>query len=107
MLKALMAALAVLVLLSCSSEKKNLLVGEWEEIGTGNSIMKYNSDGTYVYNYDDGTSVSGKWRLDGTTLYTTEKGESLELSEELTTLDEENLVSNVAGMFETKYNRVD
>lgn len=105
MLKSLCAAIVVLVLLSCESEKKDLLIGEWKEVGTGNSIMKYNNDGSYIYNYDDGTTVSGKWRLDGTTLYTTEKGESLELSEELTTLDNENLVSNVAGMFETKYSR--
>lgn len=106
MFKTLMATMAILVLFSCGSDKKDLLVGEWKEVGTGNSIMKYNSDGTYMYNYDDGTKTSGKWRLDGTILYTTEKGESLELSEELTTLDDKTLVSNVAGMFETKYNRV-
>lgn len=106
MFKSLIAAVAILFLLSCGTDNKDLLVGEWKEVGTGNSIIQYNADGTYLYNYDDGTKTSGKWRLDGTVLYTTEKGESLELSEELTTLDETTLVSNVAGMFETKYSRV-
>ena len=106
MFKTLMATLAILVLFACGTDNKELLVGEWKEIGTGNSIVKYKSDGTYLYSYDDGTKTTGKWRLDGTILYTTEKGETLELSEELTTLDENTLVSNVAGMFETKYDRV-
>ncbi len=106
MLKTTIATLAILVLTSCASKNKELLVGKWQEVGTGSSIMNYDSDGTYHYNHDDGTNATGKWRIDGITLYTKEEGETIELSEEVTTLDSEIMVSNVAGMYEVKYARI-
>ncbi|MES2557067.1 MAG: hypothetical protein V4604_13005 [Bacteroidota bacterium] len=107
MYKLLLLALATAFMLnSCGPDSKELIVGKWKEIETGSSVTEYKADGTYFVNYDDGTTEEGKYRVDGVTLYTTEKGESEELSSELTTLDDENMVENVGGMFETKYKRM-
>lgn len=106
MLKTSIVALAILVLSSCSSNNKDLLVGKWQEVGTGSSIMHYNADGTYNYNHNNGTNAKGMWRLDGVTLYTKEQGETIELSEEVIILDSDSMVSTIAGVFETKYARI-
>lgn len=103
--KLIIVITTIFLLTACGSDNKELLVGTWQEIETGSSTVTYNADGTYVSNYDDGTSVSGKWRIDGKKLYIKENGDSEELESTLTTLDEENLVENVADMFETKYTR--
>ncbi|ASS47282.1 MAG: hypothetical protein A3D31_15675 [Candidatus Fluviicola riflensis] len=102
----LVTVVTTLLLFSCGTDNKELIIGKWKEVGTGSSVTEYKADGTYFVTYDDGTTEEGKYRVDGVTLYTTEKGESEELPSELTTLDDENMVENVGGMFETKYKRM-
>lgn len=93
-------------LLSCSKSNEELLVGTWHEIETGESILHYKEDGTYTFNYDNGNSESGKWRIEGSTLYTIVDGSKEELNEELTVLDETKLVVTIGGMFQTTYEKV-
>ena len=102
----LIALVTTFMFTACGPDAKELIVGKWKEVGTGSSVTEYKADGTYFVDYGDGTTEEGKYRVEGTTLYNTIKGETEELSVELTTLDEENRVENVAGMFETKYKRM-
>lgn len=100
------AVVATLMLFSCGADNKELIVGKWKEVGTGSSVSEYKADGTYFVDYGDGTTEEGKYRVEGTKLYNTIKGESEELSVELTTLDDKTMVENVGGMFETKFERI-
>lgn len=104
--KLLLSALVAISLISCSKSNDELLVGTWHEIETGESIIKYSENGTYTFNYDNGNSETGKWRIDGKTLYTTVDGSVEELDEELTVLDDSKLVVTIGGMFQTTYERV-
>jgi len=101
----LMATLVAICVTACSGENKDLLVGTWQEVETGSSIVTYSEDGTFLTNYEDGTLKRGKWRLEGKKLYIKEEGSEEEMESTLTTLDDSNLVENVADMFETKYKR--
>lgn len=93
---------------SCAETKDQLLIGTWEEVETGNSKLVYNADGTFFYDFADGTSDHGTWRFDGSTLYIRGKGRGAqELEEEVTTLNHKEMVSVVAGMFQTKYKRLE
>ena len=94
-----------LLLFACGADNKELLVGTWNEIETGESVSHYNADGTFEFNYDDGKTDKGTWRVEGSTLYTTYEGDEEELSEEISQLDDENLVVIVGNMFQTKYKR--
>ncbi len=107
MYKLLLLTLASAFLLNaCGPDANELIVGKWKEVETGSSVTEYKADGTYFVDYGDGTTEEGKYRVEGVTLYTTEKGETEELSSELTTLDDKTMVENVGGMFETKYERM-
>jgi len=101
----LIAVALIFSVLSCSKSNDELLVGSWHEVETGESIVKYDKNGTYIFKYDNGRSETGKWRIDGKTLYTTEEGADEELSEEISVLDETKLVVTIGGMFQTTYAR--
>lgn len=94
-----------LLLTACGSSKTDLLKGAWNEQETGTSVLHYNEDGTFEHHIDNGEIEKGTWRVDGDLLYTTNEGEEIEYTEKITVLDEENLVLNIADMFETKYKR--
>lgn len=100
-----LSALVALTLFSCSKSNDELLVGTWHEVETGESIVKYSEDGTYSFDYDNGNSETGKWRVEGKTLYTISEGSDEELDEEITVLDESKLVVTIGGMFQTTYER--
>lgn len=102
----LLSAIAVLTLFSCSKSNDELLVGTWHEVETGESIVNYSENGTYSFDYDNGNSEIGKWRIEGKTLYTIAEGSDEELDEELTVLDDTKLVVTIGGMFQTTYERV-
>lgn len=105
-MKKLIIVTAVLFLISCGAKKEELIIGKWKEVETGSSVSEYKPDGTYFITYDDGTTEEGKYRIEGTKLFNTIKGESEEVFVELTTLDEKNLIQNIAGQYETKYTRI-
>jgi hypothetical protein len=93
-------------LFSCSKSNDELIVGTWQEIETGESILKYNKNGTYSFEYDNGNTESGKWRIKDKTLFTIIDGSDEELNEELTILDETKLVVTIGGRFQTSYEKV-
>lgn len=103
----LAVSLLSIILFSCGSNNKELLIGTWNEIETGESVSHYNADGTFEFNYDDGKTDKGTWRVEGNTLYTIYEGDEEELSEEISQLDDKNLVVIVANMFQTKYKRAE
>lgn len=96
-----------IILYSCSSSKEDLLVGTWNEIETGESVLNYYDNGTYKFEYDNGNFETGKWRIDGKTLFTIVDETEEELNEEITVLDETKLVLTIGGMFQTTYNRAE
>lgn len=106
MYKIVIAILTAAIFLSCGAGKKDLIIGKWKEVETGSAVSEYKADGTYFITFDDGTTEEGTYRVDGNKLFNTVKGESEELSVELTTLDDKNLVQNIAGQFQTKYVRI-
>lgn len=90
---------------SCSRSKDETIVGTWNEVETGNSELIFKADHTYIFNYDDGRTDQGKWRIERDILCTTEDGSNIELEEELSVLNEEKMVSVIGGMFQTTYER--
>jgi len=101
----LFSAVMAFTVFSCSKSKDELIVGTWHEVETGESIVKYTKNGMYSFDYDNGNSETGKWRIDGKTLYTIAEGSDEELDEEITVLDESKLVLTIGGMFQTTYER--
>ena len=101
----LFSAVMAFTVFSCSKSKDELIVGTWHEVETGESIVKYTKNGMYSFDYDNGHSETGKWRIDGKTLYTIAEGSDEELDEEITVLDESKLVLTIGGMFQTTYER--
>lgn len=101
----LLLAATLLMFSSCSKSNEELLVGTWNEIETGESVLHYYNNKTYKFEYDNDDVEVGKWRIEGTTLYTTTEGSDEELSEELTVLDEKKMVVTIGGMFQTTYER--
>lgn len=101
-------AVLSLVLFSCGSDNKELLVGKWREIETGTALQEFKADGTYTVKYDDGTAEEkGTWRVKGDELFTKEEGGD-EYPSQIATLDDENLAIQVSGFgmtLETKYKR--
>jgi hypothetical protein len=104
-LKLFLIVAIMAIISSCSRSNEELIVGTWNEVGTGGSVSIYNADGTYQFNFDDGQTEKGTYRLEGNTLYTLAEDDDEELSEVLTTLNEEKMVANVANTFETSYTR--
>lgn len=101
-----LCGMIVFSLVACSSSNDELLIGTWHEVETGESVVEYKANGTYQFDYDNGNTESGKWRIEGKTLYTTVDGSDEELNEELTVLDESKLVVTIGGMFQTTYEKV-
>lgn len=101
----LLAAFVAFTVFSCSKSNDELLVGRWHEVETGESIVQYTENGTYSFDYDNGNSETGKWRIEGKTLYTIAEGSDEELDEEITVLDDSKLVVTIGGMFQTTYER--
>ena len=106
-MKLLFLAAIITILSSCGSNNEELIVGTWNEVETGKSVSIYNADKTYHIDFEDESTEDGVWRVDGSTLYNTEKGDDEELSVELTTLDDKTMVQNIGGMFQTTYARAD
>lgn len=98
--------LVSLIVFGCGTDKSQLLIGKWKEVETGESICNYNADGTFVNNLDNGKTEKGKWRIKGNELYITYEGDEELPGDEIAQLDENNLVVVIAGMFQTKYERV-
>lgn len=103
---ALFSFILLTMTLSCNKTQDELLVGKWEEVETGSAQLEFNADHSYSFQYDNGRFSQGKWRIKDNILFTTEKGSDVELQEEIAILDEENLVSVVGEVFQTKYKRV-
>ena len=95
------------IISSCGKSNEELLVGTWNEVQTGQSVLHYFENGTYKFEYDNDDVEVGKWRVEGTTLYTTTEGSDEELSEELTVLDSKKMVVTIGGMFQTTYERAE
>lgn len=102
----LLSAFVAFTVFSCSKSNDELLVGTWHEVETGESIVKYSQTGTYTFDYDNGNSETGKWRIEGKTLYTITEGSDEELDEEIIVSDDSKLVVTIGGMFQTTYERV-
>lgn len=99
--------LLTLIISSCGKSNDELLVGTWNEVQTGETVLHYYENGTYKFEYDDDDVEVGKWRIEGTTLYTITEGTDEELNEELTVLDEKKMVVTIGGMFQTTYERAE
>lgn len=107
-LKLLLATIFLsIILFSCGADNSQLLIGKWKEVETGESICNYNADGTFEHNLDNGKTEKGTWRVEGNQLFTTYEGDEELPGDEITQLDENNLVVVIAGMFQTKYERAD
>ena len=94
-----------LMLFSCGPSYNELIIGTWNEIETDESVDHYNADGTFHFDLDNGKTEDGTWRIEGSTLYTKYEGDEEEIADEITQLDEENLVVTFQEMFQTKYTR--
>ena len=90
---------------SCTKSKEELLQGTWHEVDTGESILNYYENGTYKFDYDNGNFETGKWRIEGKTLFTLVDDTEEELNEEMTVLNETSLVLTIGGTFQTTYER--
>lgn len=97
--------LLLFLVFSCGTNKEEAIIGTWNEVDTGTSELIYRKDHTYTFNYDDGRTDHGTWRIEGDILYTIEEGSDIELEETISTLDEETFVSVIGGMFQTTYKR--
>lgn len=103
----LLVTLTAFTLFSCSKSNEDLLVGTWNEIETGESVLHYYEDGTYKFEYDNESFETGKWRIEEKTLYTIVDNTEEELNEELTVLDETKMVVTIGEMFQTTYERAE
>ena len=102
----LMAVFATFVLFAaCGKSNEELLVGTWNEHETGNAVVSYKTDHSYLVEYEDGSTEDGKWRVDGDMLFMTESGSDEELESKITTLDDETFTEEIGGMFQTTYKR--
>ena len=102
---ALLFAISIFLMTSCSESNEELLQGTWREVNTGESLLNYYEDGTYKFEYDNNNFESGKWHIEGKTLYTTVDETEEELNEEITLLNETTLVVTIGGTFQTTYER--
>ena len=96
-----------LILFSCGSDNSKLIVGKWREVETGESVFNYKADGTFENNLDNGKTETGKWRIEGNQLFITYEEDEELPGDEISQLDEDNLVVVIAGMFQTKFERVE
>ncbi|MBL4704267.1 MAG: hypothetical protein JKY54_07085 [Flavobacteriales bacterium] len=105
-IKLLLTTFIFLFLASCGRNYDELLIGTWNEVDTGETIITYHLDHTYLFKYEDGRTESGVRRIVGSTLFTTEYGSNEEFNEGIETLTEkEMVVKYLDGMYQTSYQR--
>jgi len=89
------------------SEYSSLIIGTWtNKVEYGRTSYIYNTDKSYVYEYDDGKTNVGTWRIEGEMLIQTEKGDDYEHVSEIMSLNEEELVLLMMERYQSTYLRL-